>query len=210
MRIDKIMIVCAIILLVVFNSLPVRADYYGDEKKTTFGFRFGDYSFSDTDNDDFYGDDAAECSLDLTFAGDNPNISWRIALDGLSSSATEYDSGDYLSADLAIGGFSGAVIFHNDRKEKVGFYGGIGLGTYNVTETGDAVIGGIPYTLDGEGTGIGFNIFCGISARVSDNFSIGLEYFIRNLEVDMAYSSGYSEKIDYGGNSILLTLGIGF
>lgn len=210
MRIDKIMIVCAIVLLVTVTSLPASADYYGDEKKTAFGFRFGSYSFSDVDNDDAYGDEATAISLDFTFATANPNISWRIALDGVSSSASAYDSGDYLTADLAIGGFSGAVVFHNDRKEKIGIYGGLGLGFYNVTEDGSGMIGGTPIIIDAEGSGTGFNLFVGINAKLSDNFSLGLEYFMRNLKLDMEDPWYIYEDIDYGGQSLSLTLGFSF
>jgi len=201
------------------NSLPVSAQGYGEydysgsrnygsnENKNAFGLRFGGYTFSDADNQDWYGDDAASVSLDVTIPGENPNISWRLALDGVSSSVALYDgTGDYIRSDLALGGFSGAVIFHNNNKETVGVYGGIGLGLYNVTEKGSAVILGTPVIIDWEGSGMGFNLFAGINARLGDSFAIGLEYFIRSLDVNLTDNYyGGSDTYDYGGNSALLT-----
>ena len=207
----QLLTIVVLVLLSMASTQTIFADSYGNEKKTEFALRFpvGGYSFSDIDNDDFYGDDAAAFSLDFTFAGDNPNISWRIALDGVSSSADIYeDSNNYVTSDLTIGGFSGAVVFHNDRKEKIGVYGGIGLGFYNVTEDGSGVIGSTPFIIDGKGSGTGVNLFGGVNVALSDSFSLGLEYFIRNLKVaDMGY--GY-EDVDYGGQSLSLTLGFSF
>lgn len=215
MRIDKIIITCAMFFMVLLHHLSLNADSYSysDEKNTTFTLRspIGDYSFSDIDNDDAYGDKATAISLDLTFASDNPNVSWRVSLEGLSSSADiYYDSTNYVKSDLTIGGFSGAVVFHNDRKEMFGVYGGLGLGFYNVTEDGRAVIGGTPIIIDATGSGLSLSLFGGIKVALSNSFSIGIEYSIRNLNVDIA-GFGYSyPNEDYGGQSLFLTLDFSF
>ncbi|MFH1230568.1 MAG: hypothetical protein V1709_03635 [Planctomycetota bacterium] len=213
MKIDKIMITCAIVFIALLNCFPLNADYYGygDEKKTTLSLRYGGYAFSDPVNDSGYGDDATAISFDLTLSGDNPGISWRFALEKLSSSANAYvDANNHATADLGIAGPSVAVVFHNDRNKKVGVYGGLGLGFYNVAEKGSAVLAGTPFIIDGDGSSTGINLFGGINVALSDSFSLGLEYFNRNLKVDMEDPGGASENINYGGKSLFLTLGFSF
>lgn len=220
-----------LLVLVIFFALSaIGAQDYDSkyEKKTEIGIRLlGSYSFSDSDNDDFFGDDVSSFAIGVIFPTDNPNVSWRVSYDSLTASGSEaatiyIDASNYgylsIDDDLTIGGFSGAVVFHSAKAEKVRFYGGLGFGFYSAEEdmsmSGYVVVDDVyvplvvSETADGDGTGL--NFFVGANCALSPSVSVGLEYNIKKLKIDMSSASVETTSVDYGGNGTFIVLSIGF
>jgi len=218
-----------LVLVIFFASSVVGASDYEKEykKQTELGLRlFGSYSFSDKDNQDFFGADVKPVAIDVILPTNNPNLSWRISLDGLTASGwdavtTYIDSQNYgylaFSSDLTIGGFSGAVISHSDKKESVRLYGGGGLGLYSaeekITMSGYLVVSGFRTPLylsdTAEGSAIGLNLFGGVNFALSQSVSLGIEYNIKKLNVNMESSLIESTNVNYGGQCIFIAFNIG-
>ncbi|MBI5779103.1 MAG: hypothetical protein HZA49_06565 [Planctomycetes bacterium] len=169
----------------------------GNENQSTFALRFGDYVFYNKSNREYYGSSVGDNSLDMTFGTANPNISWRIAIDG---AATESD-------ELFFGGFSGSVVFHTSRAEMVRWFGGLGLGSYSAEEYG---VDNYGYSVLYEGRGIGYKAFGGVEVALSSGFALSMELALRELTARMAASNASTTNVSYSGQALLFGLNFSF